>query len=69
VNRGEITIALLRCKRERSALLEALKDIAEYWNGRDNQTAMSDALDHIVEVAIKAIALAEQENEQKAKLA
>ena len=39
-------------------LLEALKDIAGYWNRDQNETAMADACWHAIQVADKAIAKA-----------
>jgi hypothetical protein len=33
-----------------------MRHILEYWNGNYNERAMTDALDHIVDVAQKAIA-------------
>jgi hypothetical protein len=40
-------------------LLDALKHIEEYWNRDQNETAMADALWHIIETAQAAIAKAE----------
>ncbi|MCK9566431.1 MAG: hypothetical protein M0Q43_10330 [Methanothrix sp.] len=42
-------------------LLEALKHIEEYWNRDQNETAMADALWHIIETAQAAIAKAKGE--------
>ena len=46
---------------EREALLIALIDIAEYWNGSANDRAVTDALWHIGEVSADAIARARRE--------
>lgn len=44
-------------------LVEALEHIIEYWNRRDNDTAMNDALYHMIETAEQAIAKFKKENE------
>lgn len=38
-------------------LVEALRDIRDYWNMDKNEKAMGDALDHIVEVSEGALAV------------
>jgi len=43
-------------------MLEALQHIAEYWNRDQNETAMADALWHIIETAEALIAKAEGRN-------
>jgi hypothetical protein len=42
-------------ERENAALREALVEISEYWNGSRNDSAMYDALNHIDEVADRAL--------------
>ena len=37
-------------------LRDALEHISEYWNRRENDTAMSDALYHMIETADTALA-------------
>ena len=41
--------------KQRDELLEALKDIAGYWNRDQNETAMADACWHAIQVADEAI--------------
>jgi hypothetical protein len=48
-------------------LRKALQDIYQYWNGRYNEKAMSDALDHIVQVAEAALALPQQPPAQESR--
>jgi hypothetical protein len=42
-------------ERENAALRAALAEISEYWNGSRNDSAMYDALNHIDEVAARAL--------------
>ena len=43
---------------ERDELLEALQNIAEYWNQDQNEAAMADACWHVIHTARAAIARA-----------
>lgn len=44
-----------RLRKEVEALRAALVEIKEYWNGSRNDSAMFDALNHIDEVAARAL--------------
>ena len=60
--KGELDDALedarkyCEAKREIARLREALTHIAEYWNRSENDTAMNDALFHMIETAEGALA-------------
>ena len=47
-----------RIEAERKELLEALQNIAEYWNQDQNEAAMADACWHAIHTARAAIAKA-----------
>jgi hypothetical protein len=47
---------------QRDELVNALKDIEEYWNGNENERAMADACYHVIDVAISAIAKVENKS-------
>lgn len=47
--------------KETNELIFALQHISEYWNGDQNEQAMSDALWHIIETAEAAVAKAKGE--------
>ena len=45
---------------QRDELMKAMKDIQEYWNGSRNDSAMYDACQHSIEVAMAAIRKVEE---------
>ena len=54
----------LQAERERVRVLrEGMEHIAEYWNRDQNETAMADALWHIIESAEAALQATAQEGE------
>jgi hypothetical protein len=46
-----------RLKSTLASVRDSMESIIEYWNGAENSMAMSDALDHNIEEATKALAI------------
>ena len=55
---AEQCVAAVRAKSAEADLLEALQNIAEYWNQDQNEAAMADACWHAIHTARAAIAKA-----------